>query len=623
MTYGWAILIIAVVLAALFSLGVFNTRTAAMSTSCSSRVGYLCSNPVLLSNGLLSTTIGSSQQMTVTGVACSSGSSAPSSFSPANIALAAGAQQNVDFPCPLSSNALGTPFSGTLWLRYDEGGQSGLVTQAASVGATVTGQGSGGGGSGSTTTTPATTTIPSTTTISATTTIPSSTCYPLSLSYGTGGSSVDPSPANSPGCPEGNYLSGATITLTATASDSFAFSEWVGYYPTNSMNPWTFTMPLEDASENAEFASTALCALSNYGAVAITSCQSVNVINTQVGATGPGFQLGAIDITPASGTFLAGNWLVYDTATDTPVYAWAESATSLWIKLPASIASGSSYNSIRIEYGAPATPFAWTGGYSGEAPQLSSTYGEYDNGVSVFLLYAGFQGASLPSGWLLEGLAQFNGGTSSTGGVQLMHGQGGYLNGQHASVYYDGFTTMPTVIEFSGSYGQDGGCFADDIGVGFYNSGPAPEGAPFGVGVWGNGGGYQPVGLYGYYAAYEWYWYPGFLPGIIYNQVGQSQSSNKMPYSAANYYLFSQVVVAPTSITMNYATKTDTPYESGVYSGLTTATSWQTTPVVNYADIYVGSATGTCTADTYAYWIRARTYPPNNIMPTVSYGALT
>jgi hypothetical protein len=44
MTYGWAILIIAVVLGALFSLGVFS-GSSFLGTSCIASSGYLCSNP--------------------------------------------------------------------------------------------------------------------------------------------------------------------------------------------------------------------------------------------------------------------------------------------------------------------------------------------------------------------------------------------------------------------------------------------------------------------------------------------------------------------------------------------------------------------------------------------------
>ncbi len=58
MTYGWAILIIAVVLGALFSLGVFSGNNI-LGTACIAASGYLCQNPVYLhTNGQIKLTVG-------------------------------------------------------------------------------------------------------------------------------------------------------------------------------------------------------------------------------------------------------------------------------------------------------------------------------------------------------------------------------------------------------------------------------------------------------------------------------------------------------------------------------------------------------------------------------------
>ena len=63
MTYGWAILIIAVVLAALFSLNVFNAG-ANLGTSCIPSPGFLCQSPVLSgSTGTISFTVGQNAQL--------------------------------------------------------------------------------------------------------------------------------------------------------------------------------------------------------------------------------------------------------------------------------------------------------------------------------------------------------------------------------------------------------------------------------------------------------------------------------------------------------------------------------------------------------------------------------
>ncbi|MDE1762596.1 MAG: hypothetical protein KGH78_05440, partial [Candidatus Micrarchaeota archaeon] len=53
MTYGWAILIIAVVLGALYQLGLFGTSQNALAASCLSTAGFLCQNPTLNSSGYL------------------------------------------------------------------------------------------------------------------------------------------------------------------------------------------------------------------------------------------------------------------------------------------------------------------------------------------------------------------------------------------------------------------------------------------------------------------------------------------------------------------------------------------------------------------------------------------
>jgi hypothetical protein len=60
MTYGWAILIIAVVLGALFSLGVFS-GSGILGTACVAGSGYLCQSPVFShSTGVILVNIGQS-----------------------------------------------------------------------------------------------------------------------------------------------------------------------------------------------------------------------------------------------------------------------------------------------------------------------------------------------------------------------------------------------------------------------------------------------------------------------------------------------------------------------------------------------------------------------------------
>ncbi len=85
MTYGWAILIIAVVLGALYALGVFG-GAASLGTACIAAAPFLCSNPSLTTAGLLSFTLGQNTQST---------------------------QYNIALACAATSNSLGMPNTGS------------------------------------------------------------------------------------------------------------------------------------------------------------------------------------------------------------------------------------------------------------------------------------------------------------------------------------------------------------------------------------------------------------------------------------------------------------------------------------------------------------------------------
>ena len=127
MTYGWTILIIAVVIAVLFSLGVFNFNSGAVASgSCVAKSGFLCKTPVMASNGLLSATVGS--QVTLLSsvqTGCATGTGVPASWSGVQAStINLGGSATLNFSCPLASNVLGASFTGTLWIEYTQNGQT-------------------------------------------------------------------------------------------------------------------------------------------------------------------------------------------------------------------------------------------------------------------------------------------------------------------------------------------------------------------------------------------------------------------------------------------------------------------------------------------------------------------
>ncbi len=143
MTYGWAILIIGVVLGTLFALGVFS-GTNLLGTFCTATTGYYCQSPVLTSsNSQLAFNFGQDSGTTwdAWALSASTGTSydanAPTSNTYTN--LVSGAQVPVTIPLSSllgNSISIGTPFSGSIWATYcttGAGCSPNLVSEVATI----------------------------------------------------------------------------------------------------------------------------------------------------------------------------------------------------------------------------------------------------------------------------------------------------------------------------------------------------------------------------------------------------------------------------------------------------------------------------------------------------------
>jgi hypothetical protein len=144
MTYGWAILIIAVVLGALFQLGIFGAANV-LGTACVASPGYLCQNPTLITTGKLTFSLGQSTGSSAYNIALAcaetqmtnglpnpgtsfysiTASGAAIAESNSGNTLVSGQELVVEgLPCYgstgalLSSPSVGTSFSGYIWLNY-------------------------------------------------------------------------------------------------------------------------------------------------------------------------------------------------------------------------------------------------------------------------------------------------------------------------------------------------------------------------------------------------------------------------------------------------------------------------------------------------------------------------
>jgi len=145
MTYGWAIIIVAVVLTSLYALGVFNPGST-LGTSCIPVSGHLCSSPLLHAN-TLTVTVGQATGASWTSTTIYLVSSPSSATAPCaagtgilsnSIGTLASAMSssisffNVNSILPATA-AVGGSGSGTLWAGYTSGSQSGLCTKIAAV----------------------------------------------------------------------------------------------------------------------------------------------------------------------------------------------------------------------------------------------------------------------------------------------------------------------------------------------------------------------------------------------------------------------------------------------------------------------------------------------------------
>lgn len=129
MTYGWSILIIAVVISALFYSGAFSNLQT-LPLVCLGTPSFLCSNPIMSSSGALTINFGyiGSYPITITGLACNiTPPTKPPSIETTHITVPSNSRMNLTFQCPIARQAkLGTTLSVILWFYYDTPSASGL-----------------------------------------------------------------------------------------------------------------------------------------------------------------------------------------------------------------------------------------------------------------------------------------------------------------------------------------------------------------------------------------------------------------------------------------------------------------------------------------------------------------
>jgi hypothetical protein len=299
----------------------------------------------------------------------------------------------------------------------------------------------------------------------------------------------------------------------------------------------------------------------------------LNIINSQSTATQTGLQV-PVNIlqTQILGLHNLGNLRFVYNGQFVP--AWLESinngTATIWIKMPVSIPANSSitlnlYSNSGLNF---------DGVYWGEAPQLSPTYAEYDNGASVFTNYADFSGAALPSGWTA---------VSGTSGTDYVINNGLQLKTTTARIQGSS-VTQNFILE---GYFQFISNALNGWDFGVYSSSSSAYGLHPDSGNTGNNW------------TTTWYYNNG------YTKI--SSSGNTI---GNGYYFIFQLI--------NNARNIITNFDSASYTTLYTASF---TNSLNGAPITLGKRFDNNfagqTLNIIFNWLRIRAYPPNGVMPIV------
>jgi hypothetical protein len=254
--------------------------------------------------------------------------------------------------------------------------------------------------------------------------------------------------------------------------------------------------------------------------------------------------------------------------TGSTLEAWVESGASntatdtvVWVNVPSGIPAG---KTVQIYMNFMPTNVMSANGPTGEAPTLSPSYGQYDNGALVFDYYTDFAGTTVPSGWDIQ--------PSSAGGID----DGITLSptsGSEIATYVNGFNPQTETLD---AYGQ-------------INSGP------------GNNGDYV-----------------GWLVSIPYSRYAITSENN------AYYLVNNNSISSSYSIPTGYATgvtnlisisATASNSSASVNYGATYTNSNSFEPtLVDF--ITVGASSGNPAV--FIQWLRVRSTPPNGVMPTAT-----
>ncbi|MCL4397255.1 hypothetical protein M1494_02835, partial [Candidatus Parvarchaeota archaeon] len=171
---------------------------------------------------------------------------------------------------------------------------------------------------------------------------------------------------------------------------------------TNSSNYFTYTPSILQYSETANQNISVPSGILNYQVLSINNSESSatpspfqQIVNLTINSSNSGH----INMT---GKYAFQNVEFFNSTNGKIIDSWLEGHTSkyaiFFIKLPNGIAANTVLNDVAVGYASNGTNL-FNNVSTGEAPQLSAKYAEYDDGANVFINYWNFNGTSMPKGW--------------------------------------------------------------------------------------------------------------------------------------------------------------------------------------------------------------------------------
>ena len=268
-----------------------------------------------------------------------------------------------------------------------------------------------------------------------------------------------------------------------------------------------------------------------------------------------------------------GNIRFYQGSTE--LYSWCESGCSntsssaiFWVKLPNGVpANGNVIVNMTFE----PKSVNYDGVYAGEAPQLSPTYGEYDNGASVFTFYDNFAGTIINNEW-----------------TQVVPSGTTITQNNGITITTDSSSTYGGLILTNGFSGVQ--IFEGDV--------TAVSGVAAGLAL--------QTGNTASSGGIDFNYWSG---SVAYGSMSGGMSGNNNPNLQISTGIMGGVWTSSSSQTWykNYVATTGTQ-------------SAYTLPSVVYPSIGIYYSSPS-TSITYQ-WVRVRAYPPNGVMPSTSFGSV-